>query len=86
MKVTKFFFGNGVEILTDNELKATRGGTPNWAECCECTFTVKCSDGSVHNDSGTICGNYGDSDCTTGLSKLAAAYGTGCYIENLCFN
>ena len=26
MKVEKFFFGNGVEILTDNELKSTRGG------------------------------------------------------------
>ena len=34
MKVEKFCFGNGVEVLTDNELKATRGGYGGGRPAC----------------------------------------------------
>ena len=33
MKVTKFFFGNGVEVLTDNELKNVIGGFGGGGAC-----------------------------------------------------
>ena len=67
MKVEKFCFGNGVEVLTDNELKATRGGygPANWAECCFCHYYI-----DDVEDVGWVCGNYGDSDCSKGMSSL----------------
>ena len=65
MKVEKFFFGNGVEVLTDNELKATRGGY-GYRECCECDYQVESEDPVSR---GTFCGNYGDLNCDNGRKK-----------------
>ena len=87
MKVENFFFGNGVEVLTDNELKATRGGSgpANWAECCTCDFTVVCSDGYEYNDSGTFCASYGSSNCNQAFVQygkiLVDTYGQGTYLR-----
>ena len=85
MKVEKFCFGNGVEVLTDNELKATRGGSPNFPECCSCSYTISFLDEDyTMSDSGTICGSYGGS-CYDGLAKLASVqYGPKAYISESC--
>ena len=61
MKIKKISLSNWSEFLTDNEMKATRGGYSgyggyNWNECKTCTYTYFWSDGYSKSYSGVFCG------------------------------
>ena len=68
----KISYRSLTEKMSDEELKhiiAGSGGPGNWEECCECTWTANCPEG-YFKGSGTVCGDYGDTNCLWGAAKL----------------
>ena len=88
MNIKKFRIGNVSDFLSDGQMKKVIGGYNGYAECCYCSISYYADKeqketGQTSQMSGVVCGNYGDTNCSNGISNV---YGMFFEVTSVCCN